>query len=153
MVYGESKSEFRKGSKYRECSLCKEKVKETMAYDHVGIKNCLFHDYKPRTEERLSKGRRSFNAITNVGIKKKGISMKVCSTLFWTIIAPIVTGMYDEIKMLGRDAINNSLNVAQNSFHVLLGKQPADVQIEDMIELCLISGKYITRIYESVTSG
>ena len=91
MVYGESKSEYRKGSKYREFALCDEKVKETTAYDHVGIKNCLFHDYKPRTEERLSKGRRAFNAVTSVGIKKRGISMKVCSTLFWTIIAPIVT--------------------------------------------------------------
>ena len=358
------------------------------------IKNCLFHDYKPRTEERLSKGRRAFNAVTSVGIKKKGISMKVCSTLFWTIIAPIVTygcevwvprgdelesmrkfqrmigrrcqrltsnspnysaylpmgwmsldrfvqgknlmfirtilelkedatcrrllvdrslkfsqdiqrargnendspifsllnanidadlfdtcmnmihtgryytkeqwkkvvwnamwqkededcdllykqgreiplvlsiierpyyliwwiisdkypnqmrmcekmaaivtdssllkasdvrlkkksfwsrtcvkcdlgivedakhitmqcpfyentrkEMYDEIKMLGCDTIDRSLNVAQNSFHMLLGKQPEDVQVEDMIELCLISGKYITKIYDSVTIG
>ena len=61
--------------------------------------------------------------------------------------------MYDEIKMLGCDTIDRSLNVAQNSFHTLLGKQPADVQVEDMIELCLISGKYITKIYDSVTSG
>ena len=91
MVYGESKSEFKKGSKFREFSICREKVKETTTYDHVGVKNCLFHDYKPRTEERVSKGRRAFNAITSVGIKKKGITMKVCSTLFWTIIAPIVT--------------------------------------------------------------
>ena len=91
MVYGESKSDFKKGSKFREFAICREKVKETVTYDHVGIKNCLFHDYKPRTEERLSKGRRAFNAITNIGIKKKGITMKVCSTLFWTIIAPIVT--------------------------------------------------------------
>ena len=35
--------------------------------------------------------RRAFNAITSVGIKSKGVPMKVCSTLFWTIIAPIVT--------------------------------------------------------------
>ena len=44
-----------------------------------------------RTEERISKGRRAFNAITSVGIKRKGISMKVGSTLFWSIIAPIVS--------------------------------------------------------------
>ena len=91
MVYGESRSDFRKGFKYREFAICREKVKETESYDHVGVKNCLFHDYKPRTEERLSKGRRALNAITSVGIKKRGISMNVCSTLFWSIIAPIVT--------------------------------------------------------------
>ena len=91
MIYGESKRAFKLGSKNRTFKICGEKVKETVAYDHVGIKNCLFSNYRPRTEERISKGRRAFNAITGVGIKKKGISMKVCSTLFWTIIAPILT--------------------------------------------------------------
>ena len=91
MVYGESRSDFRKGCKYREFAICREKVKETVTYDHVEVKNCLFHDYKLRTEERLSRGTRAFNAITSVGIKKRGIGMKVCSTLFWSIIAPIVT--------------------------------------------------------------
>ena len=73
----------------------------------MGIKCCLFNNYKPRTEERISKGRRAFNAITSVGIRKIGISMKVCTTLFWTIIAPIVTYgcevwvlRGDEIEML-----------------------------------------------------
>ena len=91
MVYGETKTEFKKGHKYRMFSICKQRVKETESYDHVGVKNCLFDDYMPRTEERVSKGRRAFHAITNVGIKKNGVSMKVCSTLFWSIIAPIVT--------------------------------------------------------------
>ena len=91
MVYGESRAEFKKGRKFRQFAICREKVKETESYDHVGIKNCLFHDYKPRTQERISKGRRAFYAITSVGIKRKGISMKVCTTLFWSVIAPIVT--------------------------------------------------------------
>ena len=91
MIYGETKKEFRMGSKHRVFSICGERVKETEAYDHVGVKNSLFNNYKPRTEERISKGRRAFNAITSTGIKSKGVSMKVCSTLFWTIIAPIVT--------------------------------------------------------------
>ena len=91
MVYVETRSEFKKGCKYRNFSIGNEKVKECESYDHVGIKNCLFSEFKPRTEERVSKGRRAFYAITSTGIKKKGLSMKVCSTLFWTIIAPIVT--------------------------------------------------------------
>ena len=91
MVYGESVRESKIGKKYRSFKLCNEKVKETDNYDHVGIKNCIFNNYKARTEERISKGRRAFNAVTSVGIKKKGITMRVCSTLFWSIIAPIVT--------------------------------------------------------------
>ena len=91
MIYGENSTEHKRGRKYRNFQLCNEKVKETDSYDHVGIKNCLFSNYKPRTEERISKGRRAFNALTSVGIKRKGASMKVCSTLFWSVVAPIVT--------------------------------------------------------------
>ena len=91
MVYGESRREFKIGRKDRMFNICNERVKEAESYDHMGIKNCLFSNYKPRTEERISKGRRAFNAITSVGIKRKGVSMKVCSTLFCSIIAPIVT--------------------------------------------------------------
>ena len=52
MVYRETRSEYKKGSKYRNFSICNEKVKESESYDHVGIKNCLFNEFKPRTEER-----------------------------------------------------------------------------------------------------
>ena len=45
----------------------------------------------PRTEERISKGRRAFHAITSLGVKKNGITMATCSKLFWSIIMPIVT--------------------------------------------------------------
>ena len=107
MVYGENVREMKNGKKHRSFTLCKKKVKETESYDHVGIKNCLFNNYRPRTDERISKGRRAFNAVTSVGIKKKGISMRVCSSLFWSIIAPITTYgceiwvlRGDEIEML-----------------------------------------------------
>ena len=46
MIYGETKNEFKNGSKHRVFSICGEKVKETEMYDHVGIKNCLFNNYK-----------------------------------------------------------------------------------------------------------
>ena len=106
MVYGESRREFKIGRKDRMFNICNERVKEAESYDHVGIKNCLFSNYKPRTEERISKGRRAFNAITSVGIKRKGVSMKVCSTLFWSIIAPIVT-YGSEIWVLRGDEIES----------------------------------------------
>ena len=67
-------------------SLGPQKVSEKLSYDHVGVKNCLFGDFTERVEERLSKGRRCFNALCSLGIKKSGITMRTCTTLFWSII-------------------------------------------------------------------
>ena len=46
------------------------KIAEADEYEHVGVKNCRFSDYRPRVEDRISKGRRSFNSILNSGIKR-----------------------------------------------------------------------------------
>ena len=73
------------------CSLGPQKVPEKVSYDHVGIKNCLFGDFTERIEERISKGRRCFNALCSLGIKKRGITMRTCATLFWSIIIPVTT--------------------------------------------------------------
>ena len=91
MIYGEKPHEHKKGRKYRTFRLGKDKVQETIEYDHVGVKNCLFGDFSSRVEERISKGRRSFNSILNSGVKRNGLSMSVISSLFWTIVVPIVT--------------------------------------------------------------
>ena len=60
--------------------------------------------------------------------------------------------MYEEIKRLRCESIDNALNNAPDSFHLLLGKQPDGVEMDNMVDLCLISGKYISRIYDSVTN-
>ena len=91
MVYGERKNEAAKNSKYRNFPLDGVKVKERCEYDHVGIKNCLFGSTIPKTEDRISRGRRAFNAVVSIGIKNKGVNMAVGNILFWLIIAPIVT--------------------------------------------------------------
>ena len=91
MVYGETKREFEKGSKYRNFVLNGEKVPEKKEYDHVGVRNCLFQNFMPRTEDRISRGRRAFNAVSSIGIRKKGITMATCSILYWSILVPIVT--------------------------------------------------------------
>ena len=59
--------------------------------------------------------------------------------------------MYEEIRRLQCDSIDTALNNAPECFHILLGKQPDGVEMENMVDLCLISGKYISRIYDSVT--
>ena len=90
MTYGENKREASKNAKYRNFQLGSEKVKEGLEYDHVGIKNCLFNNSTPRTEDRISRGRRAFNAISSIGIKKNGVCINVCTNVFWSIIMPKV---------------------------------------------------------------
>ena len=91
MIYGETRRENAVGKKHRVFKLGPQKVPEKVSYDHVGIKNCLFGDYTERVEERISKGRRCFNALCSIGIKRSGITMSTCATLFWTIIIPVTT--------------------------------------------------------------
>ena len=91
MIFGDNKREYTKGRKFRTFSLGKDKVVETGEYDHVGVENCLFNDFRPRTVDRISKGRRAFNAILNTGIKRKGLNMAVISSLYWSIIVPVVS--------------------------------------------------------------
>ena len=91
MIYGENCHEHKKGKKFRTFRLGKDKVNETIEYDHVGVKNCLFGNYCSRTDERVIKARRAFNSILNTGIKRKGLNMSVVTSLFWSIIVPIAT--------------------------------------------------------------
>ena len=90
MVYGERKTEAVKNSKFRNF-LGGIKVQGRSEYDHVGKKNCLFGNTALRTEDRISRGHRAFNAVTSIGIKNRGVNMSVCNILFWSIIMPIVT--------------------------------------------------------------
>ena len=92
MVYCERKNEAAKRFKYRNFSLGGVKFKEERSeYDHIGKKNCLFCNTDPRTEDRISRGSRAFNAVASIAIKNKGVNMSVCKILYWSLIAPIVT--------------------------------------------------------------
>ena len=105
MVYGESKHEAKSNAKFRNFSLGNGKVKDRREYDHVGVKNCLFGNSMARTEDKISRGRRAFNTITSIGIKSKGVCMAICTTVFWTIIIPIVT-FGSELWILRPDEID-----------------------------------------------
>ena len=105
MVYGETKREHDLGSKYRTYRLGPDRVREDTEYDHVGIKNCLYNNFIPRTQERISKGRKSFNSILSSGIRKNGVNMAAASTLFWTIVVPTVT-YGSELWVMGGDEID-----------------------------------------------
>ena len=56
--------------------------------------------YTTRTEDRISRGRRAFNAVTSIGIKNKSVCMSICTTIFWAIIMPIVS-YRSELWVLG----------------------------------------------------
>ena len=90
-VFYDIGDENERGKKFRMFKLGSQKVPEKCSYDHVGVKNCLVGDFSERVDKHISKGRRCFNALSSLGIKKRGISMKTCATLFWTIIIPVVT--------------------------------------------------------------
>ena len=47
MVYGESPTENRRNRKYRVFRLGQDQVREEITYDHVGVKACLFGNFKP----------------------------------------------------------------------------------------------------------
>ena len=48
-----------------------DQIPERQDYDHVGIKACIDNDNETRVMERISKGRRSLNAASGLGIRKK----------------------------------------------------------------------------------
>ena len=53
--------------------------------------NTIIGDYTERVQERISKGRRCFGAICSLGVKKGGVNMRTCATLFWSIVIPVIT--------------------------------------------------------------
>ena len=91
LVYGEGRKDHERASKDRVFKLGKDRILEKREYDHVGIKACIFSDDNGRIKEKISKGRRTLNATTGVGIRKNGLCMWICNLIFWTIVVPTVT--------------------------------------------------------------
>ena len=91
LVYGESKRENLNNSKNRTYKLGSNFIKEKTSYDHVGYKTCTDRFSTIRITEKVSKGRRTLNATTGLGIKKGGLSMSTCNIIMWSVIIPIVT--------------------------------------------------------------
>ena len=91
LVYGESDRERKINSKQRIYRLGKSQVKEREVYDHVGVKASVTGNNYTRASEKISKGRKALNAATSLGVKRYGLTMQACSTIFWSMIIPIVT--------------------------------------------------------------
>ena len=88
LVYGESRTEHIRNARNRAFRLGPAKVNERENYDHVGIRAIISDDDISGIEERLSKARRTFNAVASIGIRSNGLTMATCNIIFWTIVVP-----------------------------------------------------------------
>ena len=91
MVFGEERKQYLVNKEHRVFKLGNERVKEKEAYDHVGVKMCLFDDNTTRVEEKISKGRKTLNASTGLGIRKNGLTMGTCNIVYWQVVVPTIT--------------------------------------------------------------
>ena len=66
-------------------------IKETNSYDHLGLKNNSLKQYKEHITEKISKGRKTLNAASGIGLKPGGLTMKACGMVFWSMVVPVVT--------------------------------------------------------------
>ena len=88
MVFGESNIETTIGSQNRMFKLGCDRVKETLYYDHVGIKICLKGDFHVRTSEKVKKACTALNMATCMGVRKGGLNLVTCCIIFWTVVIP-----------------------------------------------------------------
>ena len=91
LVFGEGKREHERNKPNRIFSLGTERVLEKESYDHLGVKACIFEDDTAGMEERISKGRRTLNATSGLGIRNNGLTIYACCIIFWCIVMPIAT--------------------------------------------------------------
>ena len=117
LVYGESLKEHERNSVDRVFKLGPSRVNERVNYDHVGVRNSIFENDISGIKERISKGRRAFNSVAGIGIRKGGITMATCNVIFWSIVVP--TTIYGcELWILD----DNSLSLIEE-FQNYIGKR------------------------------
>ena len=88
LTHGETRKAWERNSKFRNFKLGSKKVREKEEYEHVGIMNTIPCSEKSPIDNRLSKGRRTLNASTGLGIKRNGLKMAVCNLIFWNVVVP-----------------------------------------------------------------
>ena len=89
LVFGETAKEHKFNSLERDFRLGPFKVSERTDYDHVGNNVSIFCNDSGGIRERISKARRTFNALTGIGIRKCGLTMVTCNLIFWLVVVPV----------------------------------------------------------------
>ena len=70
------------------CAWCYDLNAKKSAYNHESIWNSIFDSDHSGIEECISKGRRVFNTVAGIGIRKGGVSMATCNVVFSTVVVP-----------------------------------------------------------------
>ena len=91
LVHGETKQENAQNSRDRVFKLGPEKGPEKLMYEHLGVKTSIHDGNEAGVEDKVSKGRKTLNAASAVGIKRNGLPMIACNLIYWAVIIPIVT--------------------------------------------------------------
>ena len=89
LVYGEDSAENTQSASLRSFRLGSDRVLERTHYDHVGIRASISEDDVSGLEERVSKARRTLNAISGLGVRRCGLTIRICNTIFWSVVVPI----------------------------------------------------------------
>ena len=88
LTFGESKKDHMVNKNYRTFKLGGKKIPEKVVYEHVGTKAYIHDDDNTFIDDKLSKGRKTLNMCTGIGIKHKGINMACRNMIFWLIVVP-----------------------------------------------------------------
>ena len=89
MVFGETRAANKHNTEVQHFSLGRDRVRERLSYDHVGVTLGLYEDDVSGVEGRLAKARRALNAISGLAIRRSGLSVETFCLVFWVIVAPI----------------------------------------------------------------
>ena len=117
LVYGENHRAHLRNSKKRLFKLGPARVREVTEYDHVGVKTSIFADNTSGIEDRIGKARRALNAISGIGIRRRGLNIATCNIIFWSIVVPIALFGCELWRLNG-----DSINMLQ-SFQIYAGKK------------------------------
>ena len=74
-------------------------LKYTVSYTAAALSNntlisilvLVLNDDTTRVEEKIFKGRKTLNASSGLGIRKKGLTLITCNMTFWQVVVPTIT--------------------------------------------------------------
>ena len=58
--------------------------------------------------------------------------------------------LHQSLIQLGTDVATHIVNDAANYFHNIMGRQPENVEFQDMIEIWMLTGEHISKVYRKV---
>ena len=79
LVYGEDRTESDQNLTLCSFKLGCDKVSERVHYINVGIRASISEDDTSGLEERVSKAKRTLNAISGLGVRRCGITIRTCN--------------------------------------------------------------------------